>query len=199
LPAVRGRRRPWLVALGVLLAALGALAVVWLVGAAGQRVEVLVVRQEVPYGQTITDEDLGMARVSVDPGVSVVASADRGQVVGQHASTELRPGMLLSADMVTADGGPAPGQAFVPLAVGPERMPAVGLRPGDRILVVDAGDPAVDAASSGTFSATVERVGSTDVNGITVVDVATSSVEAPGLAVAAANGRVAIVLQASRG
>ena len=71
-PSVRGRRRPWLVALGVLLACLGALGVVWMVGAAGQRQEVLVVRQELAYGDEVTASDVGVVRVSVDPGVEVM-------------------------------------------------------------------------------------------------------------------------------
>lgn len=194
---VRGRRRPWLIALGVLLATVGALAVVWLVGAAGQRIEVLVVRAEVPYGRAITAEDLGIARVSVDPGVGVVPSADRPVVVGQYAATQLSPGMLLAPGMVTTESGPTPGRAHVPVAIAAERMPAGGLRAGDRVLLVDAGDAAVPGSPTSTFAATVTRVGSTDVNGVTVVDVAASLGDAPGLAVASANGRVAVVVQAS--
>lgn len=195
---VRGRRRPWLVALGALLSAVGALAVVWLVGAAGQRVEVLVVRAEVPYGQAISAADVGVARVSVDPGVAVVPSEDRAIVVGQYAATPLYPGMLLAPEMVTPDSGPTPGRAHVPVAIVAERMPAGGLRPGDRIVLVDAGDAAAPGSPSRTFAATVMRVGVTDVNGVTVVDVATSLGDAPGLSVASANGRVAVVVQASR-
>lgn len=195
---VRGRRRPWLIALGVLLSVVGALAVVWLVGAAGQRIEVLVVRSEVAYGQALSADDLGVARVSVDPGVAVVPSADRPVMIGQYAATPLYPGMLLAPEMVTPESGPTPGRAHVPVAIAAERMPAGGLHAGDRILLVDAGDAAAPGSPSRTFTATVTRVGVTDVNGVTVVDVATSLGDAPGLSVASANGRVAVVVQASR-
>lgn len=202
-PAVRGRRRPWLIALGVLLATVGALGVVWLVGAAGQRVEVLVMRQEIRYGQPLTEDSVGVARVSVDPGVSVMPAADRDLVVGQVAATHLVAGALLAADMITTDAGPGAGQALVPLAIPSERMPAGGLQAGDRILAVDAGAATDVASATGgatrTYPATVVRVGAPDVNGTTVVDVTTGATDGPPLAVAAAHGQVAIVVQPRRG
>jgi hypothetical protein len=45
----------------------------------------------------------------------------------------------------------------------------------------------------------VARVGPVDVNGVTVVDVTTNAASGPQLAIAAANGRVAIVVQPSGG
>lgn len=203
LAPVRGRRRPWLVGLGALLACVGALTVVWLVGAAGQRQEVLAVRADVAYGQVLTADDITVARVSVDPGVAVLPGAERDVVVGQVATTRLAPGMLLTAGMVEPVGEPGPGRVLVPIAVPSERMPAGGLRAGDRILAVDseaAGSGAGAVAAPPTpISATVVRVGSTDINGVTVVDVTTAAAAGPALAVAAANGHVALVLEPGEG
>jgi hypothetical protein len=203
LAPIRGRRRPWLLGLGALLACVGALTVVWLVGAAGQRQEVLAVRADVAYGQVVTAEDITVARVSVDPGVAVLPGADRDVVVGQVATTRLAPGMLLTAGMVEPVGEPGPGRVLVPIAVPAERMPAGGLRAGDRILAVDsqaAGSGAGAVAAPPTpISATVVRVGPTDINGVTVVDVTTAAASGPALAVAAANGHVALVLEPSEG
>lgn len=199
---VRGRRRPWLLGLGALLAALGALTVVWLVGSAGQRQEVLVVRADVAYGEVLTAEDIALARVSVDPGVAVLPSADRDLVVGQVATTRLAPGMLLTADMFGSVGEPGPGRVLVPIAVAGDRMPAGGLRAGDRILAVDAQDDGAGSPSgptAATTSATVVRVGPPDINGVTVIDVTTAAAAGPALAVAAANGHVALVVEPSAG
>jgi hypothetical protein len=201
---IRARRRRGLIASGALLAAVGALAVVWLVGAAGQRVDVVVVRQDVPYGAALERGDLGVARVSVDPGVAVVPASQSEDLVGQVATTRLLPGMLLAPDMVGPVAEPAAGRVLVPVALPAERMPAGGLRAGDPVLAVDAGTPADPATGEGTAAlapaaipAVVVRVGATDVNGTTVVDVTTTSVDGPALAVAAANGRVALVVQPS--
>lgn len=201
LAPVRGRRRPWLLGLGALLAALGALTVVWLVGAAGQRQEVLAVRSDIAYGQVVTADDITIARVSVDPGVAVLPGAERSAVVGQVATTRLTPGMLLTAGMLEPAGEPGPGRVLVPIAVPSERMPAGGLRAGDRILAVDSEDAAAADGGVGVapapIPATVVRVGPVDINGVTVIDVTTTSTAGPALAVAAANGHVALVVEPS--
>lgn len=194
---VRGRRRPWLVALGAFLAATGALLVVWMVGAAGQRQEVLVLRQDVPYGQPVTDADLAVTRVSVDPGVEVVPAADRDRVAGLVAATTLTAGALLTPASVEAAGEPGPGRVLVPVPLAAERLPAGGLRPGDRILAV--GTASAESASTLAIPSSVVRVGSMDVNGVSVVDVTVAAQDGSRLAVAAAQGAVAIVLQPSGG
>ncbi len=193
LAPVRGRRRPWLLGLGALLASIGALTVVWLVGAAGQRQEVLAVRSDVAYGQELRAEDLTIARVSVDPGVAVLPASSRDEVLGQVATTALSAGMLLTSGTVEPAGEPGPGRVLVPIAVPAERMPAGGLRAGDRILAVDAESENPSAATS----ATVVRVGPMDVNGVSVVDVTTTASAGPSLAVASANGHVALVVEPS--
>ena len=198
LAPVRGRRRPWLLGLGALLAALGSLTVVWLVGAAGQRQEVLAVRAELAYGEVVTADDITIARVSVDPGISVLPGADRDVVVGQVATTRLTPGMLLTEGMVEPVGEPGPGRVLVPIAVPAERMPAGGLRAGDRILAVDsepAGSDVGASVAAAPTAATVVRVGPADINGVTVVDVTTAAAAGPRLAAAAANGRVALIVE----
>jgi len=199
LAPVRGRRRPWLLGLGALLAALGALTVVWLVGAAGQRQEVLAVRSDVAYGQVLTADDITIARVSVDPGVAVLSGSDREAVVGQVAATRLTAGMLLAPGMIEPAGEPGPGRVLVPIAVPSERMPAGGLRAGDQILAVDS-EADVDGGAgvlAAPIAATVVRVGPADINGVTVVDVTTDSSSGPALAVAGANGHVALVVEPS--
>jgi hypothetical protein len=192
LAPVRGRRRPWLLGLGALLAALGSLTVVWLVGAAGQRQEVLAVRADVAYGEALTADDITIARVSVDPGIAVLPGVD------QVATTRLVPGMLLTAGMVEPGGEPGPGRVLVPIAVPAERMPAGGLRAGDRILAIDSESAASDATAAmpaAPTAATVVRVGPADINGVTVIDVTTADASGPRLAVAAANGHVALIVE----
>lgn len=194
LPPARGRRRPWLIGLGVLLSSLGALAVLWMVGAAGDRQEVLVLRQTVHYGEALAASDLGIVRVSVDPGVEVVPAHLRSEVVGMTAVTELLPGSLLTLGLVAEGAGLEPGRVLVPLALPADRVPASGLRPGDRLLAVgtaEADGPAL------TVPVEVVRIGEMDVNGVTVVDVTASTTDGPRLSVATSRGEIAIVIQPS--
>src|SRR4051812_31681899 len=76
LVAPRGRRRPALVVAGVAMAALGALAVMWLVSSAGHRTDVVTMARDVPYGSTIDAADLTTTSVSVEPTVRLVPADD---------------------------------------------------------------------------------------------------------------------------
>lgn len=199
-PVVPTRRRPLLVALGVLLVALGALATWWLLDRAGDRVSVLAVVREVPYGAVVTEGDLAVTAVSVDPSVPIVPASERDSVVGAIAATRLLPGSLLSPASVMAVAPPSAGEVLVGVAVGSSRMPATGLREGDRIAVVGIppqGDD-IDRSAISAIDATVVRVGDADLDGVVVVDVAVVPGDGPALAAWSASGRVAIVVR-SRG
>ena len=194
--APRGRRRPALLVAGLAMVALGALAAIWLVSASGHRVPVVMLARDVPYGTILTQADLTTTAVSVDPTVSTVPAADAASLVGQTATTNLTRGQLLSRGEVTVAGVLKIGEVLVPLPVPAGRMPAGGLRAGDRLLVVDAPPTGADpvAGAPSTFGAQVVRVGVPDVNGTIVIDVVAASAEGPALAMRAATGRFALVV-----
>ena len=197
----RGRRRPGLLALGVALVAVGALTAAWLVSTAGQRSPVVVVLRDVPYGAVLTSGDVGSADVSVDANVATIPASQLDSVVGSVAATSLSSGTLLSRSQLTTSSPPGPGQVLVAVAVPANRMPAGGLAPGDRVLVVST--PATDADPSAsapeTIPATVVRVGGVDVNGIAVLDVTAATADGPTLAARSATGRIALVVQPRSG
>lgn len=196
-PSPKGRRSPGLLALGVALIAVGALAAVWMVNAAGHRAPVLVMVRDVPFGATVTSADVGTADVSADTGVSTIPATDLDSVVGSVASTNLAAGTLLSQAQLTASAPPGSGSVLVAVAVPETRMPAGGLQAGDRLLVVDA--PGTDSApatgSPSTIPATVVRIGPADVNGVSVVDVTVAPGDGPSLASLSARGDIALVVQ----
>ena len=195
--APKGRRRPLMLALGLALVAVGALTSVWLVSTASQRVAVLVLARDVPYGSPITAADLTTTDVSVDPNVATVPASELDTVVGSVAATSLSAGSLLSRAQFTAAAPPAAGQVLVGVAIPATRMPAGGLAPGDRVLVVDtpAAEADPSAVAPATIPARVVRVGGMDVNGVTVVDVTVATGDGPALAARAATGRIAVVVQ----
>lgn len=192
----RPRRRRGVVAGGLMLAALGGLVVAWMVSAAGGRADVLVVAREVPYGQVITADDLGVAAVAVDALVHTVPASERSAIVGQVAASNLVAGSLLADGQVTSDAPPGPGEVLVPMPVRSDRLPAGGLRAGDRVLVVDAPSVGADPSqvSPATFDATVVRVGQPDLNQVVVIDVAAAAADGPALATRAATGRFALAV-----
>lgn len=151
----------------------------------------------VPFGTVITASDLTRAEVSLDPAVATVPANELGQIVGRIAATDLTPGSLLTRSAVTDVAPPVRGQVLVAIAVPATRIPAGGLQAGDRVLVV--GTPAAGAdpptLPPTTIAATVVRLGPTDLNGVTVVDVTVTSADGPALAARSATGRIALVLQ----
>lgn len=189
LVSLRGRRRPWLIAIGVLISAVGVLITVWLIGSVGQRDEILVIAREVGYGQPITDEDLTVARVSADPLVRAVPATSRSWVVGRVASVSLSPGMVLTSSMTDSVGEPRLSHVLVPLALPGNRMPVSGLRPGDPLLVVDG------SQGGAPIPAVVVAVGEPDLDGAVVVDLTTEASSGPRLASAALNGQAAVIRQ----
>jgi len=197
----RARRRPALLALGVALVALGALATVWLVGSQAQRTSVVVMARDVPYGAVVSEADLSTTDVSLDPGVSVLSATERDRVVGMTAATALSAGSLLSPAQLRATSPPSPGQVLVGVAVAATRMPAGGLSAGDRILIVDTPPADADPPSGvpASIAALVVRVGPVDLNGVSVVDVTVATGDGPALAARSATGRIAIIVQPGTG
>ena len=194
---VRGRRRPGLLAAGLMLAALGGLVTVWLVNSAAHRVPVLVVARPVSVGTTLTDDDLARTDVSVDADVRTVSADEASQVVGRVAASDLAPGQLLAPASLADAGPPGPGRVLVVLSLPAARMPASWLPPGDRLFVVDtpptdAGPPTTPPA---TIPATVVRVGAPDLNGVTAVDVSAAAGDGPSLAARSATRGFAVIGQ----
>jgi hypothetical protein len=202
-PLPRRRRRPVMIVLGVVLAALGGLVAARAAAGAGDRAEVLAVARGVAYGQVIGEADLAVARVAPDAALAPLPAADRGAVVGRHAAADLFPGMLLTAELLTDDVAPGAATELVGVALPADRLPNRPLRPGDRVLIVgtpavDGDLPGEDGGPAGTVpaaAATVVAVGPATEDGARVVDVTVPAGQGPALAARAATSRVAVVLQ----
>lgn len=194
------RRRPGMIALAMAMIGAGIVANTAVYSATNHRVPVLVAQAYVPAGAPIRATDLGTASVAVGPGVQFIAAAQLRQVVGQVAGTTLHPGMLLTAAELTTSRPPGYGRVLVPLPVRPSELPASGLQPGDRVLVVatpgdqgqpgSAGAPALSAPVAGV----VEAVAAAGIDGFGVVDVLVPTRTGPGLAAQASTGQFALIV-----
>jgi hypothetical protein len=132
------RRQPTLIVLGLALMLVAAAVAGALYLRVGNRVPVLAMARDVPYGQVITDADLAEVRIAADAGVQTVPAAQRASVVGQAAATLIPKGALLSRAQLAAQPVPPPGSAKVGVVLRPGQAPAEGLAPGDRVMVVAA-------------------------------------------------------------
>lgn len=195
----RQRRRSGLVAGALLLALLGAMAVSTIGARLSSREGVLLLVRDVPFGAVVAADDLGTTQVAVEPGVDVVPAADRGSVIGRVAGADLFSGTLVSEGLLREAAPPGQGQVLVPIPVPADRLPAGGLSGGDRLEVVDAPTSAAAAESARTtparaFAVEAVRVGTPDVSGVSVLDVAVAEGDGRALAALAATGEFALVV-----
>ncbi len=201
LPAPRRRRRPALLALAVAMVVLGALGAAYLATSLGETSAVIAVAREVPQGQPVTAADLVQAQVSADPALAPIPFGDRDRVIGLVAATTLVPGSLLTAEALTGERLPPPGQQLVGVGVSAVQLPATALQAGDDVLLVPvaadggAGVPATPGAPR-AVAATVVRAGAPGTDGVRVVDVLVDAADGPDVAARAAAGLVAIVVVA---
>lgn len=198
LPPPRRRRRPALLAVAVALVVLGALGATLVASSLGQTSPVIALRGPVAWGEPIQATDLVEARIAADPALSPIPYADRDEVIGLLAATDLTAGSLLTRDAVTAERFPPAGMQLVGVAVTSAQLPVTPLQPGDEVLLVPVA--AADAAAVGEppaadpVEATVARVGEAGVDRLRVVDVLVTAADGPDVAARAAAGLVVIVV-----
>jgi hypothetical protein len=193
---IKARRRPYLVALGVALIVLGALAMVFITSTLGQTRPVLAVTTTVSRGQVIEATDLAIVDLPAGPtSLKAVPSSDMDSIVGQVATTELLPGGILTPKSYTEQLAPNAGTSIVGVALAPEQMPTTVLHAGDKVRIVATpanGGELVDDPLE--ITATVISTESGLLGGQTIVNVQADSTHATQLAALSASGRVALVI-----
>jgi hypothetical protein len=200
------RRRPAFVALGVALVAACAAGGTAMLAHAGARTEVLAIARTVPVGAVITSADLTPARVDADPALAPIPAAQQPSVLGQRAAVELRPGTLLTRGELTTTGAPSAGQQVLGVVLKPGQLPAQGVTPGARVLLIGTPSGGTGSATDGSGAATVRvaamvRAVTTTAGsgGDVVVDLLVADSDGTAAAQAASTGHVALLLQPAAG
>lgn len=202
---VKSRRRPALVALAVLLIALGGVGSWVAFSVLSDRVQVVTVVADVPAGTQISEEHLGQARVSLEPGVKSVPLSDRSEVLGKRAKVGLSAGSLLTRGQVTDAQLVKEGEQVVPVGLKPALVPASSLAPGQAIQIVrvpgpegaagEASDGKGDSAEAALVEARVVKLGEAQPGSeVTVVDVAVAAEDGPSVAAWSAQERAAVAV-----
>lgn len=198
------RRRPALIGLSIALIAAGGLAGAFTVLTSGDKTQVIAVAKDIPYGHTVTENDLSVVSVGLDPALKPVKAGKKDSIVGQRATTELKAGALMTEGATTSKPLIGDNEQLVGLRLKPGQLPASKLAPGMKVLVVSTPDKDAAAAEPSkqedaelpkTLSATVINVGSADTSGNLTLDVAVPATDGPTLAGRAASGNIAVVLE----
>lgn len=196
---VKVRRRPIVLAAGIVTVVLSLLLGVYLVNGLRETEQALVTRVDLQPGQTILDTDLETATINADSGLDVLT--DPADVVGMQASGPLAAGTLLSPGSAALQVLPPAGQSIVAVAVPFTRRPVELLQRGDSVRVVDTPRDQSDPPTQGPIATKGQVVAVEDHpdQGVTVVDLLVPSGEANWVAARAATNRVAIIKDAAAG
>ncbi|MFI6152558.1 SAF domain-containing protein [Kitasatospora sp. NPDC051170] len=184
------RRRPAVLAMAVALIAGGGLGGAALYNSTGQRVAVLALARDVPWGQVITEDDLAVARIAGDPALHPLSAQDRGRVIGMRAATDLKRGAMLTGADLAQGLSVQPGQIVVGVSAKRTQLPAGRLQPGMQVVVVYT----PDTGRADSLPATIITVGRVDTDGSQVIDVAVGTADGPRLAQWVAAGRIQVLL-----
>jgi hypothetical protein len=196
------RRRPAMIALAVAMAGTGVVVSAAIYQRADHQVPVVMVTRPVPAGSVISASDLGSTRVSLGSGIAIIPASQLRQAVGEIAAVGLQPATLLSPSELTSSRPPAPGVELVPAAVRPADLPATGLAPGDRVLVVPTpgvqGQPGASGVApylAAPVPAALEAVTTVpDSQGFDVVDLLVSHSNSVAVASQVSTGQFALVV-----
>ena len=144
LPTRSRRVGQW--AAAVLFVLVSMLLAAWVWQQQGDRVEVLVLGEQVPAGHVIERSDLATASVAGVNGAIPIEDVD--DVVGSRAAVGLVPGQVLTDELLTTQPVPDEGQRIVGVDLDTSRAP-LGLGAGDVVTVLavppsgDASDPEI--------------------------------------------------------
>lgn len=165
LPAVARGRRP-LVAVASTALVLASVAIfASLYSSADHQVPVLVVTTTIHQGQRIIGSDLGTVDVAASGGLSVVPVADATELSGTWAASTIPAGSLINRSDVTTSRPLAVGTGVVGLALKDGQLPAGGVEPGDRVMIVvtpATGSVPVEGTTDGSDSHTSPGSSSSD-------------------------------------
>ncbi|MDI9629432.1 MAG: SAF domain-containing protein [Acidobacteriota bacterium] len=197
----RARRRPVLMLAAAAMVLLGSALSVWAYSSLGSAQEVLAVRVDVARGAVITAESLHAVRVGVDPALQVVPVVNKDALVGRRAAVDLKAGQLLVPQAVSDDVFPHAGLSVVGLTLGSGQMPGTPLLVGDQVRIVSTlgAQGQAQAAEIRVFAGKVVGVSAADTAGQVTISVELPVEQAPEVAVWAASGNAAVVLESREG
>lgn len=186
---LRARRSPKMVALGILMVALGGLTAAFLFTLNSDHHPVLTLTDDVRRGQEIAREHLSVVEVPSGLGVDALPADQLESVVGERALFDLPRGSFPLARHLGEDPLPE-GEALVGLRLAPGRLPAGELPPGTSVRLISLAE-ADDRVANATVASTPVPLE----DGTFTVDVRVLDEEADAIARLSAADLIALVVQ----
>ena len=198
-PAKRRQRSLPLAAIAAICMVVSIVAFIGLQLASTDRKPVLAVARPIEAGAVITDADLRVAEVAVDPALSPLPLSAKASVIGRTAAVDLRPGTLLVDSSLGESTVVGDGEALVGIEVPAAAAPVGSIRPGDHVRLLDVPKAADGkAAAPGTVitEGRVLRVASTgsSASATSQLSLVVPADAGPGVASASIGQRIALVV-----
>jgi hypothetical protein len=164
---------------------------------AGDRQPYLVLTKPVAAGEVINADDLGQTLAAIDGRASAVRAADRASMVGRIAIVDLVPGALLAPSQVSDRAPEGSADAVIAARLDEGRAPA-DLAVGDSVLLYEVPADSDNAEVTATpIDGRVVAIEPAADGSAQIVSVAVNPGDARRAAVAAARGRITLVLAPS--
>ncbi|MDR1513210.1 MAG: SAF domain-containing protein [Propionibacteriaceae bacterium] len=192
-PPPKLRRRPLLIALGVVLVVMSAFVSYYVVSIVKDTAQVVAAVADIPRGQQIERIDLTTVEIRPDPLLKTVPVAQLDELVGKRAATDIPAGVIVAPGSVTDVLQPVAGQALVGVALDPTQRPATAPRHGQPVTFVVTPRDSEDSPSTSRVVYDAHVVDFTYLGDSTVlvVDVTVPESEAAAIVAMAATGRLA--------
>ena len=194
----RSQVRPPVIAAGVAVVVVAALAFLWILNSQTHTRQVFTAASDLPRGHVIETKDLRAVDIPEGQSIKSIGTADQSAVVGKTVVKELIGGAIIAPEQVSNGSGLPETDSIVGLNLTPSQLPSFPLTGGMKVRLITT--PANNQAQADLSkepeavpATVVSATGSADKN-TTLVTVQVPRGAAPVLAVKASSGRIALVL-----
>ncbi|MGO1165195.1 MAG: SAF domain-containing protein [Janibacter sp.] len=191
------RRRPMLIAVSVLLTAVGALLGAWLLTGLSGTESYIAVRDDIERGDKITESDLVRTQLKADNAIAPLRWEEQRLAVGQYAAVDMASGSLVTRESVKAENAPKAGYTSVGLSLVPGQTVSGDLRTGSPVWVVLVPANSDVETEPTKFAGSVAREEMSSDGTTKLVDVMIKEDHAAAVAAAGSRQEVSVVLRSS--
>lgn len=191
------RRRPMLIAVSVLLTAIGALLGAWLLTGLSGTDSYIAVRSDIERGDQIKESDLVRTQLRADDAIAPLLWDEQRAAVGQYAAVDMAEGSLVTRDSVKAENVPKGGDTTVGLSLVPGQTVSGDLKTGSPVWVVLVPASSDVGTEPDTISGTVARAEMSSDETSKLVDVIVADDDAPAVAAAGSRQEASVVLRST--
>lgn len=195
---VKTHRSRRTIALAVALIALCAVLGWWAFSQATHTSSVVAMRSTVRAGEVVQASDLGTVNINDNSGLDTVPASQMSTLIGKRAQVDLAAGGVVSSASVADSSIPGKGSSVVGISLKAGMAPASNLTVGSPVRVVflpaAQGQAQGEATSQAPVSGSIVNLGSNLDASANQLDVLVPAEDAPAIQTAAAQGRIAVLL-----